>query len=310
MAPNMEFIKKADQQISDFAAGGKVPDEKLAEFIKIAIKQSDLLQRFSTRTFKGTEFELSKIGFENRVLRPGGERVVLSEADRAVATPSKVVLKPESFKAEYSMSYEVLEDNIEQNTFMQTVQEELAKAVARDLVDVVLNGDTAGTGDSTLKVLNGIFKQSTTHAFDAGGARYGKSVMEAMLRALPSQFADKSKLMFICSHNGELDYGFSIASRQTSAGDQALTETVRPRFLGMPVLGDPMVPENLGGSTDRSVAILLDPKKVHLGWKREMTLEVVKDPRAGEYIIVARMRVDVKLEHEQATVKATNILAG
>ena len=71
-----------------------------------------------------------------------------------------------------------------------------------------------------------------------------------------------------------------------------------------------MVPENLGGSTDRSVAILLDPKKVHLGWKREMTLEVVKDPRAGEYIIVARMRVDVKLEHEQATVKATNILAG
>lgn len=304
------FLTKADQQVSDFTANGLVPPEKSEKWIQVAIKESDIIKRFRHVTMKGLTRELNQMELGNRVLRPGGERVVLPEASRAQPNLSKVTLEPKHFRAEYRVSFDVLEDQIEQETFLPTMEQELPKAINRDLVDVFFNSDTVGTGDSTLKVIEGISKQITTNTIDFGGDRFGKGAAEAMYRKLPSQHRDKSKLIFIVSPNQELDYGFSLSSRQTTEGDRVLVSGVdNPKWFGMSIVQNPLIPENLGGSTDRSYALLLDPQKVWVGWKREIKLVVVKDEVVGEYIIVAHMRVDVKVERNQATAKGYNILA-
>jgi hypothetical protein len=304
------FLAKADQQVSDFTSNGLIPPEKSEKWIQVAIKESDLIKRFRHVTFKGETREINQMEMGNRVLRPGGERVVLTQADRAQPNLSKTVLAPKHFRAEYRVSFDVLEDQIEQETFLPTMEAELPKAITRDLVDVFFNGDTVGTGDSTSKVLDGLAKQITTNTIDFGGDRFGKTAAEAMYRKLPSQHRDKTKLIFAVSPNAELDYGFSVSSRMTPEGDRAMfTGIDNPKWFGVPIVQNPLIPENLEVSTDRTYALLLDPQKVWVGWKREIKLVVVKDEVVGEYIIVAHMRVDVKIEREQAAVKGYDILA-
>jgi hypothetical protein len=310
MDGNAIYLQKAQQSVADFANGGKVSDQQLKSFIKLAIDKSDLLPMFRHETFTGTKFEIPQAGFLDRVVQPGGERKVLSEDERAKATFTKPALEPKNFKAEWPCTYDMLEDNIEQGTFLDNMKAGLAEKAGEELAEILLMSDTANTAlHPSLRVIDGIFKKVTANTVDAGGERFGKTVMEQMLRKQPRRYSSKPKLSFLCSHKAQLDYAFSLGSRGTAEGDRALLAGMdSPKFIGIPVNSDPFIPENLGGTTDRSLALLGNMKMVWVGWKREMTVQVVDDPRAGEIVVILRFRVDVQVERDQAFTKATNIL--
>ena len=71
---------------------------------------------------------------------------------------SDVELDAKLFKAEVRLSDEVLEDSIERGELRQTIMEMLADAIARDMEDVAINGDTASV-DPFLATMDGILKQ-------------------------------------------------------------------------------------------------------------------------------------------------------
>lgn len=306
---NQSFIEKADTQVSDLTSGGLLAVEQAQKFYEIMIEQSKLLQIVTTVPMTTPSYEIPKAGFTGEILRPGTEGQALGEADRAKPVFDKATLTPKEFVAEARLSYTALEDNIERGTFWNTIQNLLAKAVARDLEKVIIRGDVL-SASLLLAQLDGVLKQATSHVYDAGGARFTKSIGEAMARLMPSQFWEgNDKMAFLTSKNACIDLNASYADRPTALGDSFLVKKSSGQLIGLPVIDIPLFPENLGAGTNKTCALLLDPTNINVGVNRQIRVETDKDISAREYIVVVTVRFDVKYGHEPAVVQATNILA-
>lgn len=319
MTTNAELIKKAsliqkaDLALSELTSGGgKLQEEQVKEFWKVAIASSSFLQIVKTQPMKGTEYEIPKIAMTDWLLVPGNERTSLTEEERSKVGLSKVTLSTKTFKAVTSLSYDQLEENIEGGTLLETVRQMLAAKAATDMAVVCVQGDTAITPTTkkqkALKMLDGVLKQVTTLVYDASGARLGKPVLEAMYRKLPVEAADMANLAFLTSKNASHDWAASVANRQTPKGDSALEKMAEERYGRYPVVPVATIPEDLG-SGDKTNVLLCDPKSICIGLGKEITIETKQDIESSEYILVARMKFDVKLVHEPFVVKATNVLA-
>lgn len=309
---DMQLIQKADMALADLTTGGLLVPEQVKKFYEILIEESVLLPLVTTVTMAAPTWELSKLGFTGQVLHPGNEASALAVADRSSPQMGKVQLVAKEFVAEARMSYSVVEDNIENGTLPQTLMRLLAKAVARDIEKVVINGDTATAGSTPLALLlatlDGILKQSTSFSVNAGGVRLNKSILKQMVQTLPSQFMSPG-LAFITSKNAVIDYVDSIASRATPKGDDALVKAAAAEYTGYPVIPIPLFPENLGGGTNQTNVILTDLKNINVGFHREVRIETDRDIMARQLIIVITVRFDVKYSHEPAVVKGTAVLA-
>jgi len=69
----------------------------------------------------------------------------------------------------------------------------------------------------------------------------------------------------------------------------------------------PLFPDNLGPSSNRTVALLCNPKNVHVGMWRNIRLESFRDVSAGVLRIVATMRFDARFADESGVAKLINI---
>lgn len=310
MGHNVTYLEKADLSITNLTnEGGLLVPEQAKQFMEIAIVESVLLSMVTVKPMSGPTFELSKMGFTGRVLRGATENSALPLADRSKPELGKVLLQTVEFIAEARIPYGVVEDNVAQGTFVSYATQLLSKAVSRDMEDVVINGDTA-SADLLYKKMNGILKQITTQVVSAGGVRLTKSVLDTTAKTMPSQYFRGAKNMaLITSKNAAIDYASSIANRQTPLGDANLTKMAAGEYMGMPIVAIPLFPENLGGGLNMTDVIMVDPKNINVGIQREIRIETDKDISAREYIIVATVRFDVKLAHEPASVKVTNVLA-
>jgi HK97 family phage major capsid protein len=309
MASNQHYIEKADLSISDLTSGGLLVAQQAKEFFEILIEESVLLGMSTTVPMTGPTMEISKMGFTSRVLRGATEGVALSEADRSKPTLDKVSLSTKEFIAEARIPYGVVEDNIANGSFQDYAMRLIAKAVARDMEDVLINGDTTSS-DALLSKLDGVLKQATTLVQAAGGVRLTKSAMKLAVQTLPSRFLRSQKnLAFITSKNAVIDYIDSLANRGTPLGDSKLVDAAAAEYMSYPVVPVPMFPENLGGSTNQTSMLFLDPKNIHVGIQRDVRVETGRDISAREFIIVTTVRFDVKFQHEPALVKITGLLA-
>lgn len=312
MTANQTFIQKADMAVADLINdGGYLQPEQSKQFFEIAILESVLLQMITVKPMSSPSMELSKLGFTGRVLRGAVESRALSEADRAKPELKKVTLNTQELIGEIHIPYAAVEDNIQQGTFPQFLNMTMAKAVSRDIEDLVVNGDTSSS-DAYLKLLNGFIKQTVTQVVTAGGVRLAKGILKQMTQAMPSQYWRGSKnLKFLTSKNAMIDYHDSLSSRQTPLGDKKLEAASGSgdEYAGIQVTDVPVFPENLGSGTDETDVILADPKNMVVGMQRNIKVETAKDISARVYITVVTVRLDAKYTHEPATVKATGILA-
>lgn len=311
MASNQHYIEKADLSISNLTnEGGLLVAQQAKEFMEILIEESVILGMATTVPMVSPTFEISKMGFTSRVLRRASESTALPEGDRSKPELGKVQLTTHEFIAEARIPYGVVEDNVANGTFQDYAMRLLAKAVSRDMEEVVINGDTTNATDTYLATLDGIIKQITTQTVNANGLRLTKSQMKQAVQTLPSRFLRAQKnLAFLTSKNATIDYIDSLANRQTPMGDSKVVDAAAGEYMGYPVVPIPMMPENLGGGTNTTVMLFADPKNIHVGIQREVRVETDRDISAREFIIVATVRFDVKWQHEPATVKVTNILA-
>lgn len=312
---NLTLLQKAQLTLSDLTSGGGLlAPEQAKKFIRILIKRAVLLSMVTVETMKSHKKELNKIRFGSRVLRAGQPGVALGSTQRSKPDLGpKVELDAKLIKGEVRLQNEVLEDSIEQGQLKNTVMQELSKALSRDLEELLIQGDTA-SADPYLALFNGILKAATSNVVAAGGA-ISKTVFRNMLKAMPSEFlANKLDLRFMTSVDAEIDYRDSLSNRMTAEGDRALGSTGGPNamvgYSGVPVVSVPLFPENLGVGSNETNVIFTDPKNIHLGLWRNITMETDKDITAGELIVVVTMRGDFKYEHEPAVVKATGVVVG
>lgn len=220
---------------------------------------------------------------------------------------SHLELDAQLVKAEVHLSDEVLEDNIERGELRQTILEMIAEAAGRDMEEVIINGDTT-SADPFLATIDGLLKQATSHIVDAGGVALSKNFLRDLLKSLPNEYLrDKKQMAFLTSVDAELDYRNSLADRATVGGDRFIEEDTPALYSGVPVKPVPLFPENLGPGGNRTVALLCNPKNVHVGIWRQIRLESFRDVSAGVLRVVATMRFDAKFAEEPGVAKLINI---
>jgi hypothetical protein len=313
MVSNASIIQKADLGLSEFTSGGgKLLPEQSKTFWRETILSANILKLCTVKPIVGTEAEEPKIGMDGWTLAPSGERTALSEEDRSKPDLGKTTFQTKTFKAEFSLSYEQLEENIEGGTFQQTVQQMGAQAIARDMSVIILRGDTSITATDkrtrALKQLDGVLKQLTLNTYNAGGVRLAKPVMEVLYRKLPTQWRERDGLACLTSTIAASDFANAQANRQTPAGDDMLSKLADAKHGRIPIVGIGTMPEDLG-SGNKTNAILGVPKDIIVAVSKEVTVEIDKDIRSSEVFFVYRVKFDVKVRHAAAWSKGTEILA-
>jgi len=305
---NRTLLEKADLAIADLTAGGGILLPAQAQkFMRLLIKQSVLMQMATVVPMPAPKYQVSKIKFGSRILRPGKEGIALAQNERSRPDLSFLELDAQLFKAEVFLSDEVLEDNIERGELRQTILEMIAEAAGRDMEEIVINGDKT-SADPFLAVLDGVLKQSTSHVVDVAGGPLTKNILRDLLKSLPTEYLrDKKSWSFLTSVDADLEYRNTLAERATVGGDKFLEDDTPVLYSGVPVTPVPLFPDNLGAGNNQTVALLCNPKNVHVGIWRQIRLESFRDVSAGVLRIVATLRFDVKFADENGTAKAINI---
>lgn len=307
---NRTLLEKADLALSDLtSSGGILQPAQAAKFMRILIKQSKLMGMSTVVPMKSHKQLIEKIRFGSRVLRAGNEAQALAAGDRAKPDLGKVELDAQLFKAEVRLNNEVLEDSIERAELRQTIMQILGDAIARDMEEVAIQGDT-GSSDSFLAKFDGLLVQAQAggNIVDAADAKLSKTVFRDMLRGLPSEFLrNKSEMRFLTSVDAEIDYRDTLADRIGSLGDKFLEQDAAVAYSGVPVVDLQLMPENVGTGGHCTNCVFTDPKNVNFGVWRQIRIETDKLVSEGVLIIVATLRFDVKLAEKTATVKANNI---
>jgi len=305
---NRTLLEKADLAIADLTAGGGILlPAQAKKFMRLLIKQSALMQMATVVPMPAPKYQVSKIRFGSRILRPGQEGVALTQAERSKPDLSFLELDAQLFKAEVQLSDEVLEDNIERGELRQTILEMIAEAAGRDMEELVINGDTT-SADPFLAVLDGVLRQSVSHVVDVAGGQLTKNILRDLLKSLPNEYLrDKKAMSFLTSVDADLEYRNTLAERATVGGDKFLEDDTPVLYSGVPVKPIPLFPDNLGPANNQTVTLLCNPKNIHVGIWRQIRIESFRDVSAGVLRIVATLRFDVKYADELATAKAVNI---
>ncbi|MCG8419636.1 MAG: phage major capsid protein [Proteobacteria bacterium] len=305
---NRSILEKAALALADLTAGGGVLKPAQAKkFMRLLIKQSVLMKIATVVPMGSPKQQVSQIKFGSRILHPGTEGEALAAAQRSKPDLSAVELDAQLFKAHVPLSDEVLEDNIERGELRQTIMELMAEAIARDMEEIAIHGDTASS-DPFLAVLDGLLKQATSHIVDAAGTPITKTLLRDLLKTLPSEYLrDKKAMRFLTSVDADLDYRNTLAERATAVGDKFLEGDTPVLYSGVPVQPIPLFPENQGASNDQTSSLLCNPKNIHVGIWRKIKIEYARDITRGVLDIVATLRFDVKYAEESGVAKAIQI---
>src|SRR5215831_6599231 len=305
---NRTILEKADLALSDLTTGGGMLQPAQAQkFLRILINEAVILKQATVVPMRSPKQLIEKIRFANRILRSGSEATALAPADRAVPNLGKVELDAQLFKAEVRLNNEVLEDSIERGQLRQTIMQLMAEAIARDVEEVVIRGDRTSP-DPFLAKLDGILKQATSHIVDAQAQTTNKTVLRDIVKSMPHAFMlNRKDLRIFTSISSDVDYKDSLSDRATVIGDKYVEQDLAATYAGIPLVGVPMFPENLGQAQNMTAMILTDPKNINVGIWRQIRIETDKLISDGVLLIVATLRFDVRFAEESATVKSVNV---
>lgn len=304
---NKTIIEKANLEISDLIAnGGYMQPEKSASFIQNVVEESQLLKLIDVRSLASHTQIVDKIGVSGRVLRPGVTGQAVREADRVKPVTDQVTLNTVLMKGEIRLPDETLEDNIEAGSFKDTVMEMLSENVAKDMEDLLINGDT-NSADTLLALLDGMLKSASSHIVAGGSLPINKALLKSVIKALPAKYDSfKGKMAMFTSRNAVLDYRDALSDRATSLGDASVTSDDKLVYGGRPIIPVPLFPDNQGGGTETSL-LYCDPKNARWGIWRKLKIETDRDITTGEYVVVISLRAGFKWKEADAVVKATAI---
>jgi HK97 family phage major capsid protein len=297
----------------DLTAGGLLNPEQSASFVQGIIDNAVILPLCRREPMRASVRQIDKITYTGNVLqKPPAVGTAPSTTSKPIT--SKVSLTAQEAILAVDIGYDALEDSIEGSSLFDTIMALTNKKVALEMDTLILHGDTAGGTADYLEILNGVFKQITSHVVAGGSAVLTKTQLFNAYKAMPGKYIDQeANFSFFVSHLARLDYINSLAA---VAVDQAfvryLIDGNKPAFQGIEVkkVGAIQTYNITGGSpaVNGSKALFINPKNIIWGVHRDITYEFDRQPRKRIIEVTMTMKVDVKLEEEDAAVKVNAIL--
>jgi len=303
---NQEVINKAEVTLGTLKTGGLMNPTQSSTFIRMVQNAPTLLQEARVIQMDSDAQKIEKIGFGQRILRPGQEGVGLTNEQKTAPTTSTVELNAKEVIAEVNITYDTLENNIEGDNLQNTIMQMLAERAAVDIEELILNGDTSSS-DTYLAQLDGIRKQATSHIVDVAGEPLTRQVFKQGYKAVPPKYLRvPQEFRFYTSPGQEVEWKDKVADRQTNLGDAAVQGGLSSAF-GVPVKGIANMQPYDADGTDFSDILLTHPKNIILGFSRNIRIEVDKDIRRRKFIIVLTAKLDSKFEEEDAVAKIIKV---
>ncbi len=312
---NEELLRKADITIGDLSSYGKLNPEQANAFIRKLSVESTVLNAARKITMTAPQRKVNKIGFGARVMHPGVSATALGAGDRSKVDISGVTLTTKEGMAEVHIPYDVIEDAIEngniniggantdpdpvQGGIKDAIMDVLGRRVAVDLEDVALNGDS-GSGDTWLAHWEGWLKLMTSNVVNYGSQPISRKLFKNGLQTMPDEYLqNRAGLANYVSVDQETEYRDNFAGRETARGDAVAEGLTDISAFGSGIRAASLMPDATG--------FLCNPQNLLWGVQRDISIEVDKDIRARNFIIVLSLRCDFAIEEEEATVKYTNI---
>lgn len=311
---NVELAKRADIALADLTSnGGILSPEQTNTFIDLILEQPTILKQVRQVRMTTPEQKINRLGFATRIMRAavqtggaldagGNARYVLA-ADRSKPTTSQIVLQTKEQIAEVRIPYELLEDNIEGQSFETHVMRLIAERAAVDMEEFALFGDTA-SGDAYLALQDGWLKRMTSNIVNNASAGVSPTLFKNALLALPQKYLrNLGDLSHFVSVANTIKYRDLLSQRGTVLGDSMLQASMPVFAQGVKVEAAPMLTAQGSGAT----GFLTFPNNLLFGIQRNISVETDKDIRSREIIVVLTARVALQIDDEAATVKMTNI---
>jgi len=309
---NIDAILEKAFTSGDLASGGLLNPEQAAMFVQGVIDNSIIINECRREPMKATKRQIDKITYTTDIMqKPVG--VGTAPTNTSKPTTSKVTLDAQEAIVAINIGYDALEDSIEHQGLMGTIMSLTAKKLAFEMDTLCLNGAVAGGTGDYLEILDGVFVQATTHTYNASSATLSDTVLFGAQKLMPGKYLDQeSNFRFYVSHLARLDYIQALAAKGVNeAFVRYLIEAKEPTYQGIPVRKVPAIlTTNIGGGSpavNGSSGLLINPKNIVFGIHRDVTYEFMRQPRKRIIEVTITMRIDFKLEEEDAVVKITNI---
>jgi hypothetical protein len=308
--------------------GGLLNPEQSARFLDYMFDATVIGKVARTVRMKSdtTEIDRMSVGEKLMKLASEGENTGANSA----VTFSKISLTTKKLRMDWELSTESLEDNIEGADLEDHIARLMATQAGNDIEDVILNGDTADTGDALYKSFDGVVKKAkaNAHVVDAAGANVSREVFNKALKALPRKYKQRrADLRFLAGSNLIQDflYANSIGTNQTIPSDIASSVIrggvaplggpagyVAPFAFGIPIVEVPLLSEiqagtHTGASGNHGDIHLTFPNNVVVGVKRDVTVYRFFWPRKDSIEYTLYTRVGVQIEQADAWVVVKNV---
>lgn len=241
-----EAVIEKSIQTSDMLTGGLLNPLQQAQFITLVKKFSVLLPQSRFVRMPRPLMDIDKLWVGEPVTESVDEATDTGNLSRAKY--QRITLTARKLRSAWNVTTEVLQGNIEQNDFEQTIMNTMVERIATDLEDLAINGDTTTVGttprDRLLRRLDGWAKQTEeAHIVDMKGGTIQKGVFSACKRSMPKQYKHDPGLRWIVGDAIAVDWADVVSDRGTILGDAAL-QGAEMAPLGTPMMRIPLIPDD------------------------------------------------------------------
>lgn len=289
------------------ANGGALPEEVMDQFLIITISQSDFLKAATTRKMKSETFRIPMMKFGSRALHKRTRGQALTDAKRTTPTVSKATITAYDYGAEITLEREDLKTGVQGPAMLNMIMKRITERVKLDWAELALNS-VVGSADDDLDNYDGFVAGATSNAISASSTRFSRANATALLKSIPQEHRN-ANLAVWTSTNAVIDLKNEMKDRWGNLGEQAIQGRWKASFDDFPVHGDMVIPQNLGGGTNETTAVMGDPKQFNIGIHQDMYVDDDKDIRAGTIFVVFTLRQGAKYAVEPSMAKQTAILA-
>ena len=336
MSDDNELIQKALTTTNigsgNTAGQGGLTYEQADRFIDYMWDATVLGSLITRRRMRAVEEEWDVIAIGAKLVRLATEAV--DDGVNVAPTFSKLSITTKKLRLDWELSSESLEDNIEGDALEDHIVRLMATQFGNDVEDLIINGDTALTGDPLYKAFDGFRKRAVAggHVVDHAGGALDRTVFNKALKAMPRKYlAARPNFKFLTGSGAIQDYIFSLQQTENgfvspeslaAAGINQAVRTEGPagfqtgNAFGVAVQEVPYFSEvragDYSGATGNHTDVwLTDPKNLIWGIKREVQVEREYKPKKDtiEYTVFSRQGVQIQNVDAVVVVKNVKVSA-
>lgn len=258
---NPEMLQKADTLSIELAAGGKLLPEEAKDFLRKAVNESALLKTIRVETITRPEMGIPKLAINQFIVKRHLEAQELPVGDRSKVDLSQLDIPLIRERVQMDISLDVVEDNIEGEGILDTVETHMFETLGANLSDILLTADTANAdirnggaafaaGEEVKSDRDGLIKKAV-----AGGnvlaAPVGGIIRDnliSLIKTVEPKYrrrmnGQRGGMMFVMNPDDALDLKASFGNRETGVGDKAYLDGLSNFTIeGVPVLEDDNMP--------------------------------------------------------------------